>query len=151
MGAHSSLIVTKTEARTIWNEIVEDESQASLMEMEAFFDKVADEALFNVCIREQLEEGQLSEDAKIVRRLVESYLEKNPTKRPDPKIEELRILRELLAVSIAGVANLYTDDGELQDNTVNPSIDFRRDSAVEIRRKLQQRGRDTLDISPLLR
>lgn len=146
MGAHSSLTITQAQARTIWREVVEGDDQASFTEMEAFFDNAVDVALYNVCIREQCDQGEAADAVWIVRRLVELYLEKNPTKRPDPKIEELRILRELLAVSIAGVANLYTDDGELQDNTVNPSIDFRRDSAVEIRRKLQQRSRATLDI-----
>lgn len=53
--------------------------------------------------------------------------------------DENRALRRLLAVRVAG-ALLYADDGELQDNTQNPHIDFRRDTPSEIQRKLQERG-----------
>lgn len=48
-------------------------------------------------------------------------------------------LRRMLACRVAG-ASLYVDDGELQDNTVLPFIDFRRDSVEEIERKLIDRG-----------
>ena len=49
------------------------------------------------------------------------------------------LLRELLAKRISG-ANLYSDDGELQDNAIAPFIDFRRDSAKDIARKLEERA-----------
>lgn len=52
---------------------------------------------------------------------------------------EIQHLRQLLAVRVAG-ALLYADDGELQDNTQHPCIDFRRDTPSEIQRKLQERG-----------
>lgn len=48
-------------------------------------------------------------------------------------------LRLMLAIGVAG-AMLYTDDGELQDNTERPFIDFKRDSVDEIERKFAQRG-----------
>lgn len=60
---------------------------------------------------------------------------------------ESRKLRELLAVSYAGV-HLYTDDGELQDNREQPAIDFLRDSADEIRAKMQQRAVNDLARNP---
>lgn len=50
-----------------------------------------------------------------------------------------RLLRQMLAIRVAG-AILYADDGELQDNSVQPFIDFKRDSAKEIERKLLERG-----------
>ena len=50
-----------------------------------------------------------------------------------------KLLRKLLAIRVAGAA-LYGDDGELQDNSVHPCIDFKRDSAEEIERKLLERG-----------
>jgi hypothetical protein len=50
-----------------------------------------------------------------------------------------KLLRKLLAIRVAG-ASLYGDDGELQDNSVHPCIDFKRDSAMEIERKLLERG-----------
>jgi hypothetical protein len=52
---------------------------------------------------------------------------------------EIQQLRQLLAVRVAG-ALLYADDGELQDNTQMPCIDFRLDAPNEIQRKLQERG-----------
>lgn len=52
---------------------------------------------------------------------------------------EIQQLRQLLAVRVAG-ALLYADDGELQDNTQHPCIDFRRDTPSDIQRKLQERG-----------
>lgn len=48
-------------------------------------------------------------------------------------------LRKLLAHSHAGVL-LYTDDGELQDNSTAPHIDFLRESAASIESKLFQRA-----------
>lgn len=48
-------------------------------------------------------------------------------------------LRRLLAVQVAGAA-LYCDDGELQDNSMLPYIDFLRDSPSEIEAKLRQRN-----------
>lgn len=48
------------------------------------------------------------------------------------------MLRRLLAGQVAG-ALLYADDGELQDTTNFPYIDFLRDSPEEIQRKLLAR------------
>lgn len=48
-------------------------------------------------------------------------------------------LREMLAHLYAAPHALYSDDGELQDNNVNPCIDFKRDSVDEIKTKMQQR------------
>ena len=47
-------------------------------------------------------------------------------------------LRLMLAQSLCG-GSLYTDDGEIQDNSYMPYIDYKRDSADEIRAKLMQR------------
>ena len=52
---------------------------------------------------------------------------------------ENRALRRLLAVRVSG-ASLYTDDGELQDNSQHPCIDYYFDSPAEIHRKLQKRA-----------
>jgi len=54
--------------------------------------------------------------------------------------DENKALRVLLAVSFCGVG-LYGDDGELQDNTEFPFIDFRRDSAKNIRKKMFERAK----------
>ena len=64
-----------------------------------------------------------------------------PDARPapaEPQVAE-RGLRELLAGRIAG-AMLYHDDGELQDNSAHPCIDFLRDSAETIKQKLMERA-----------
>jgi len=53
---------------------------------------------------------------------------------PDHKnidlIAENKELRILLATR-NGTAHLYTDDGELQDNSKHPLIDYKRDSASD--------------------
>lgn len=51
--------------------------------------------------------------------------------------------REGWALAYSGADHLYGDDGELQDNRW-PTIDWRRDSALEIRRKIEERGNRAL-------
>ncbi len=51
--------------------------------------------------------------------------------------KETEGLRVLLAVCYAG-GNLYSDDGELQDNRL-PTIDFKRDSVETIKEKMTER------------
>ena len=48
-------------------------------------------------------------------------------------------LRTMFAVSYSNSA-LYTDDGELQDNSMQPNIDFKRDSPAEILSKQAERA-----------
>lgn len=57
--------------------------------------------------------------------------------------EESRRLRILLALSYSG-GNLYADDGELQDASKHPFIDWRRDSIDELERKVKERGYDRI-------
>lgn len=61
-----------------------------------------------------------------------------------PAAEE-RAIRELLCIAYAG-ALAYMDDGEAQDNSVNPGIDFIRDSAAEINRKMRERAAARVEI-----
>lgn len=65
------------------------------------------------------------------------YIEREQP-RSEPSEEE-RILRELIANRVAG-HKLYRDDGELQDNSEVPYIDFKRDSARQIDEKLSKRS-----------
>ncbi|QVD49279.1 hypothetical protein LUCX_209 [Xanthomonas phage vB_XciM_LucasX] len=58
----------------------------------------------------------------------------------DDLVAENGILRRLLAARV-GQSFLYTDDGELQDNSTLPTIDFIRDRAEDIEIKLNERGR----------
>lgn len=53
-------------------------------------------------------------------------------------------LRRLAAIRGAGIGNLYHDDGELQDTTDYPHIDWMRDSVDEIERALDERARRAL-------
>lgn len=62
-------------------------------------------------------------------------------------LDETIQLRALLALRIGGVS-LYTDDGELQDNTVTPCIDFLRDTVPAIKRKLRERAERALAANP---
>jgi hypothetical protein len=57
--------------------------------------------------------------------------------------EEIARLRCMLAQQIAGHL-LYADDGELQDNTTHPWIDFKRDTIADIVLKLDIRAREKL-------
>ncbi len=54
------------------------------------------------------------------------------------KTKDEETLRTLLAVNYAGQA-LYTDDGELQDNSCRPFIDFLRDPVNLIQAKMLAR------------
>lgn len=55
-----------------------------------------------------------------------------------------RCLRHMFAICHAG-ARLYCDDGELQDGSILPAIDFLRDPVPVIRAKLQRRAYDHQD------
>lgn len=57
-------------------------------------------------------------------------------------VKENRLLRRLLAFAYSG-EHLYGDDGELQDGRL-PCIDFKRDSAEAIERKIHERGMKAL-------
>lgn len=51
---------------------------------------------------------------------------------------ENRVLRRMLAVCYGGTS-LYTDDGELQDNSQYPLIDFKRNSVEAIQEAMKKR------------
>jgi hypothetical protein len=61
----------------------------------------------------------------------------------DAEVQWLRAeneaLRDLLCNAHAGVW-AYRDDGELQDNTAHPCIDFKRHTPEQIRSALQRRS-----------
>lgn len=57
--------------------------------------------------------------------------------------EENAVLRRLLAFAYSG-AKLYYDDGELQDSSQLPFIDFKRDKVQAIEEAMRQRTRSTL-------
>ena len=53
-------------------------------------------------------------------------------------------LRTILALAYSGRARMYTDDGEFQDSTTKPFIDYKRDSVDEIQSKIFERGKKKL-------
>ena len=59
-------------------------------------------------------------------------------------LEENDLLRSMLARSYSGPGKLYCDDGELQDNSERPFIDFKRDGAEDIQRKMEERSEQWL-------
>jgi hypothetical protein len=69
-------------------------------------------------------------------RIVASHLT-----QPAQAVDVERQWREMFAIYVAGPM-LYTDDGELSDATAAPAIDFLRDSADTIARKLADRARN---------
>lgn len=60
--------------------------------------------------------------------------------------EENAQLRILLALTYAyrNITSLYLDDGEVQDNSLHPSIDFKRDSVDVLREKMRSRSSPTM-------
>jgi hypothetical protein len=56
---------------------------------------------------------------------------------------ENRLFRRMLAVAHAG-AQLYCDDGELQDSSRRPIIDWKRNSGDTIQEKLRIRAQNAL-------
>jgi hypothetical protein len=55
-------------------------------------------------------------------------------------------LRLMLAVHATSEGTLYGDDGELQDNSIHPFIDFKRDDPDTIQAKLIVRAQKQLDV-----
>lgn len=79
-------------------------------------------------------------DGELDRKLRESGFGslKNETELQSLRAEN-KLFREMLAFNLGG-ANLYCDDGELQDASERPFIDWKRDSAQEIQDKISQRN-----------
>lgn len=67
---------------------------------------------------------------------------------PDEPSTDEQTLRRLLALAYSG-SNLYRDDGELQDGSERPVIDYKRDSVAELERKICLRGAARLAASTL--
>ncbi len=57
--------------------------------------------------------------------------------------KENKKLRLMLCIAHAG-AGAYLDDGEMQDNTKHPAIDWKRDALDVIKTKLHERARIAL-------
>lgn len=70
------------------------------------------------------------------------YIDLLKAAAPGIDLEQFRdaAWREGWALAYSGPSNLYGDDGELQDNSSIPCIDWRRDSAEVIRDKITERG-----------
>lgn len=141
MGAHSSLSLSEAQAIKLYKEHIGDISGHNLTSLVLFFDDVLDSSLYNLVLTGQHEENT---DLGLVESLVKQWVAENPNKVLDTPANENALLRRLLAVRVAGPA-LYHDDGELQDNSVQPFIDFVHDPARTIQEKLQERGRRQLE------
>jgi hypothetical protein len=59
---------------------------------------------------------------------------------PAAQSEDEKILRRMLAFAYSGSGRLYGDDGELQDASEFPWIDYVRDSVKTIKAKINERG-----------
>lgn len=64
----------------------------------------------------------------------------------DAAAADARHLRRLLAIRVGG-ALLYVDDGEMQCSRDLPPIDFKRDSVIEIERKLFERALNAMRVN----
>lgn len=68
----------------------------------------------------------------------QSFVLKVPSRSHAELLRENRELRRLLCVTIAG-SKAYMDDGEAQDSSVLPFIDFMRDPVDRIEAALRER------------
>lgn len=73
-----------------------------------------------------------------------SPLYDHPPPSAPATVDEETAWREGWAMAYSDTDKLYTDNGELQDNSDFPMIDRRRDSAMGIRRKIHERGKRAL-------
>lgn len=146
MGAHSSLCITLQDARLVYRALVGDPSEMTKEHLEQFFDKALDVSLYNCVVIDSHYSPDFPDAGAQIRWLTEQYLLEHPVDRPDPMTAENQLLRYLLAIRVAG-PTLYTDDGELQDNSVQPFIDFKRDTAVVIQSKIRERGQRKMEAS----
>lgn len=80
--------------------------------------------------------GQHEAHTKIQRRAREQDLMVENMKRGE------RRLREMVAGLYCPPPQLYYDDGELQDNRAEPTIDFARDDPIAIQNKMIRRSKD---------
>lgn len=149
MGAHSTIYVSQTDARRLYREFVGSDVECPTQKIEDFLDRVLDERLYNASVIPDDRAAEKSDDPdpfatpvwsySTLESYVREYVSENPHEQLDSVTNENQLLRLLLAVQVAGT-ELYTDDGEMLDSTAAPIIDFKRDSVVDIRRKLRERG-----------
>jgi hypothetical protein len=83
--------------------------------------------------------GEMVESTSLLGCKREPYV----SQREKAVLAENAQLRIWLAFAIGGM-RLYADDGELQDSSKQPFIDFKRDSIAEIEAKFQQRTANAL-------
>jgi hypothetical protein len=139
MGAHSSIRVKEEDARKIFRQHVGPDVECTSAMIEAFFDRALDDKLYNlVFLYEHSDEESFS--VRCLEEWVVEYLKNHPEEVYSSVTNENILLRRLLAIRVTGVSKLYVDDGELQDNSELPAIDFKRDSADLIQQKLVERS-----------
>jgi len=90
---------------------------------------------------------QASEDTKMLQTIAKATVAGIQTIADKLKASEddCKKLRMMLAMTYSGFRNLYLDDGELQDASVRPFIDFKRDSVNDIEYKITKRGIEKLN------
>ncbi len=130
MGAHSTVYIDAAIARKLYKEHVGSDEDVTHKQLEDFYDRMLDDRLYN-CILvkeddERLKPGKYFDESLsewALKGYLVEYLADNPGERQNSPTAENAKLRELLAKSYDGLAT---------------GIDFNRDSAVEIERKLTQ-------------
>ena len=139
MGAHSSIRVKETDARKIFREHVGPDEECTSAMIEDFFDRALDDKLYNVVFADVYSDEELFSNTAL-NEYVQEYVKNHPDEVYSSVTNENVLLRRMLALRASGISQLYTDDGELQDSSERPFIDYKRDSAVEIQRKLHERA-----------
>ena len=128
MGAHSTVYIAKTDARSLYKAHVGSDLEVTTKQMEDFYDRVLDDRLYN-CILvddddDRLKPGKYDSSAMSEWQLkgyLMQYLDENPGERQNSVTAENAVLRKMLARVYNGIVT---------------TIDFEKDSASEIQRKL---------------
>jgi hypothetical protein len=135
MNTFNTILVNESQARHLYREYIGPDEGYSSNDLEVFFNRIFDDKPFKVKFTETE-----NNDLIVIRGRLREYLQRPNTETPPNIFDENILLRQILALRVSGCSQLYTDDGELQDNSERPFIDYKRDSATDIQRKLQERA-----------
>ncbi|WJJ55036.1 hypothetical protein [Xanthomonas phage RTH11] len=128
MGAHSTVHIAKSVARSLYKAHVGSDLEVTNKQMEDFYDRVLDDRLYN-CILVDDDDDRLKpgkyDNATMSEWQLKAYLiqhlDENPGERQNSVTAENAVLRQMLSRVYRGIVT---------------SIDFEKDSASEIQRKL---------------
>lgn len=88
------------------------------------------------------EHDKLLSEIEQLKKEINAKIKRELTLSNEEADKEIEILRRMLCINIS--KQPYLDDGEMQDNSTFPHIDFKRDSISAIKRKLFERAENKI-------